>query len=403
MSISGFLKFAFILAFFMQTLGVYAQEDKKSSEQQPLILLLDQGVQIECNDAIDDMYNANFEYAERQFRWLRKKYPWHPLPYFLMGLGQWWKILPDVSNDSYDEVFLALMDSSLEKSKYVFENVNEIEGAFFLSATYGFKGRLYSERKEYRKAAVAGRKALKYLKVCRGNEDFSPEILFGDALFNYYAEWIPDNYTMLRPIMALFPKGDLNLGLQQLRTVTRNAFYTRTEAMYFLMRILGGEEKDYYGALEIAKRLVESYPNNAYFHRYYTKLLYQVGRFSQAEPESLDILAKIDSSYFGYEANSGRYASFYLGQIYNNRRDTKLAKKYYEKCLYFGDISEAQEGAYYHHSLFSLGKIAEKERKFEEALAYYERAKKLSSRKSTIYRRSKARMKVMKKLIKEEN
>lgn len=374
-----------------------------TSDQERQVLLLDLSVQVECNDAIDDMYNFDFEYAERQFRWLRKKYDWHPLPYFLMGLSQWWKILPDIKNESYDRQFFALMDSSLEKSKYVYENVNEIEGAFFLASTYGFIGRLYSERKEYRKAAFAGKKALKYLKVCRGNEAFSPEILFGDALFNYYAEWIPDNYPLLRPIMALFPKGNLKLGLQQLREVTRNAFYTRTEAMYFLMRILDGEEHDYYGALEVVKRLTESYPNNSYFHRYYTRLLYQLGRFSQAETESLSILNRIDSSYFGYEANGGRYASFYLGQIYASRKKDDLAKTYYIKCLRFSEQVDAQKGGYYQHALFNMAKITEKEKDYQAAIDYYRQTEKFTSRKSSINRVSKTKIKKLKKILKSES
>ncbi len=106
------------------------------------------------------------------------------------------------------------------------------------------KGVLYSDRKDYTKAAFAGKDALKYLEECRGRDDLSPELLFGDALFNYYAEWVPENYPMLKPIMMMFPDGDKKLGIEQLKTVARNAFYTRTEAQYYLMRIAYFEEND---------------------------------------------------------------------------------------------------------------------------------------------------------------
>ena len=41
-----------------------------------------------------------------------------------------------------------------------------------------------------------------------------------------------------------FPDGNKELGIEQLKTVANNAFYTRTEAQYFLMRILTEEQDD---------------------------------------------------------------------------------------------------------------------------------------------------------------
>src|SRR5690606_26692772 len=129
------------------------------------------------------------------------------------------------------------------------EDKTNKEAAFFLAAGYGFQSRLYSERKSWTKAAFAGRYALKYMDLSRGEEEFNPELLLGDALFNYFSEWIPENYPLLRPVMALFPKGNKALGLQQLEQVANNAFYTRVEAQYFLFRLYASEEKRPYDAL----------------------------------------------------------------------------------------------------------------------------------------------------------
>ena len=59
------------------------------------MLLMDMNVQSECTDAVNDMYNFKFEKAEKQFQILKLKYPDHPLPYFLMGLSTWWKMMPN--------------------------------------------------------------------------------------------------------------------------------------------------------------------------------------------------------------------------------------------------------------------------------------------------------------------
>ena len=197
-------------------------------------ILTNPHIQFEATEAIDDMYNFNFSRARSGFNALKKQYGWHPLPYFLLGLNYWWQIIPNISNTAYDDDFLTTMDTALVLSERLYEEVNEIEGAFFLAATHAFKGRLYSERRMYTKSAFSGRNTLKYLKEVRGYQDYSPEILFGDALFNYYAVWIRENYPFLRPLMAFFPRGDKDLGIAQLKDVANNAFYSRTEAQYYL-------------------------------------------------------------------------------------------------------------------------------------------------------------------------
>ena len=324
------------------------------------MLLSDMQVQIEATEAVNDMYNFKFVKAEQQFRWLKQKYAWHPLPYFLLGLSEWWKIMPNSGNKQYDEKFLAYMDTTIIVGKKLFEQEDrKIEAAFFLGAAYGFKGRLYSseERKQWRKSATAGKKALNYLEISKGQHDLSPELLFGDALYNYFSVWVPENYPLLKPILMFFPKGDKELGLKQLQEVSRFAFYTRTEAQVFLMRILNNYENDRQGALQIGEYLHQTFPDNAYFHRYYARLLYSSGKFSACEKVSKALFTKIDSAAIGYEANSGRYAGFFLGQIYESRKDADQASIYYQKAVKYAEEIEAFESGYYLYSLLYLGKI----------------------------------------------
>src|SRR5690606_14425466 len=125
---------------------------------------------------------------------------------------------------------------------------------------------------------------------------------------------LPIYYPLLRPVLMLFPKGDKQLGLRQLEEVSDNAFYARVEAQYFLFRLYASEEKKPYEALRITSYLHDKYPNNPYFHRFYARQLYSVGRTGEAKDVSLEILRRIDANQVGYEANSGRYASFFAAQ-----------------------------------------------------------------------------------------
>ncbi|MBS1545339.1 MAG: tol-pal system protein YbgF [Bacteroidetes bacterium] len=366
-----------------------------------IVLINDITVQLEATQALNDLYNFKFEKAEQQFRWFKQKYAWHPLPYFMLGLSEWWKIMPSPHIRTHDARFLAYMDSTILVGEMLHDKHPEyrVESSFFLAAAYGFKGRLYSdeERKEWRKAAFAGKKALSYLDDCKKMNYLSPELLFGDALYNYFSVWVPENYPALKPILWFFPKGDKQLGLQQLKEVSYNAFYTRTEAMVWLMRIWNSYENKNEQAHQIAEYLHETYPDNAYFHRYYARMLYVRGFYADMERESRNILQRIDSGMVGYEETSGRYAAFFLGQLGEIRRQSDIAKKYYELTVRYTEATGATDSGYYLYALIALGEIADKEGNRELARKYFKEVKSKAGKKDEAFKDAKRRLKQLDK------
>lgn len=357
----------------------FSQDNPEGVRDTTIILISDMQIQIEATDGLNAMYNFKFGKARGQFLWLKEKYKWHPLPYFLLGLNEWWKIMPNVRNTQYDENFEAYMDTVINISEELFEKPeHKIEAAFFLSAAYGFKGRLYSDeyRKNWSKATYVGKQALNYLEVSKGKDDLSPELLFGDALYNYFSNWIPENYPILRPVMLMFPNGDKELGLKQLREVSFNAFYTRTEAMVWLMRILNNYENDQQGAMYLGEYLYNTYPDNAYFHRYYARLLYGSHRFQEAERVCLEIIERIEKGQTGYEATSGRYAAFFLGHINQVQGNYQEARRYYLMAMGFAQSIEATDTGYYLYSIINIGEIYERENDKKNAREYYKLARK---------------------------
>lgn len=345
-------------------------------------LLLDKGLQFRITDAVNSMYNFDFEAAERGFLVLKYTYPEHPLPDFLMGLSQWWKIAVDIENKNFDDVFIRHMDTAISKAKKMYDaDPSNKEAAFFLAGAYGFQGRLYSERQSWTKATFAGKNALKYLELSKGEDELNPELLLGDALFNYFSVWIPQNYPLLKPILAFFPKGNKELGLKQLEEVAENAFYARVEAQYFLFRLYASEEKSPFKALTITSYLHEKYPNNPYFHRFLARQLYVVGRGGDAMQVSLEILRRIDENWTGYESNSGRYAAFFAGQYFEKSGDSLQAKFYYKRAISYGEETESQESGYHLYALVQLGKIAAEAGEKKIAKAYFDQVKKYAKRK----------------------
>lgn len=393
---------ALALTLFFGSVACFELKAQSSVKKDSIVLLLsDVNVQLQCTQALNDLYNFKFQQAEVTFNSLKTGYGWHPLPYFLIGLSEWWKIMPNTKDTSHDEKFLAYMDTTIRIADRLHDEfpAYRAEAAFFLAAAYGFQGRLYSdeERKNWRKAASVGKDALDYLEESKAAQDLSPELLFGDALYNYFSVWVPENYPALKPILWFFPKGDKALGLKQLKEVSYNAFYTRTEAMVWLMRILNSYENDQFQALQISKYLNEEYPDNPYFHRYYARMLYSLGRYNEAEPVCKEILQRIDSGMVGYEGTSGRYAAFFLGQINESRKKYDEAKGFYLQCVKFAEEIDATETGYYLFSLIALGEIADREGNKAEAKKYFKKVKDKAGRKDEAFKDAKKRLKRLEK------
>ena len=384
--------FSYLLSFV--PVPVLPQSGQPVPDTTQILLLENKAIQIDATHAINEMYNFKFDEAEQKFRMIKQEYPDHPIGYFLLGLSTWWKINIDYNDTQYDQTFLGYIDSAIYYARQIYDKPqSRIEGAFFLSAGYGFEGRLYGERSDWMKAAWASKNSLRYFEDCRNKGHLSPELMFGDALFNYFSVWIPENYPWLKPVMAFFPKGDKALGLQQLKTVANNAFYTRTEAQYFLMRILSSDENDQIGAMRIAEYLHKTFPDNSYFDRFYARMLYVTGYASESEKQSKRILDRIDSSQFGYGTEEGRYASFFLGQINEQRRNVEEAKKFYLLCVKYSEEGKATDSGYFLYANLSLGEIALKQGDKEAAKNYFKTVRKDSKKKDPVNKRARALLK----------
>ncbi|GJM59883.1 tol-pal system protein YbgF [Persicobacter diffluens] len=391
--------FCFLLLF---ALPATAQYDTLVVQGNGLLLLNETEVQIASSKMLDDIYDFRFDEVETEYVKLKEDFGWHPLPYFLMGLAEWWKITVNFEDKSQDPVFMAYMDSSimLADKLYNYEKTS-LEGAFFLAAAYAFEARLVSERKEWTKAANLAKKSLAYLEESKGKGGMSPELLFGDGLYNYYAQWIPENYPMLKPIMWFFPGGDKDLGIKQLREVGKNAFFTRTEGQIFLMRMLASDGKDPQGALHIARYLHKTYPNNPFFERYLARMLYATASYYEMEKVCLSIISDIENKKYGYGADDGRYAAFFLGQLYHARMQYQKSEQYYKMVMDFVAENEAFNMGYYHYAILGLMDIYGKQGEYDKAKEYHKLLKKHTKRGEAVAKAARSRIKNYKEIAKK--
>ena len=183
------------------------------------------------------------------------------------------------------------------------------------------------------------------------------------------------------------------MGTKQLEENSLNSFYTRTEGQYWLMRIYYYEDEPI-KAYELSKYLHETFPDNAYFHRYFARVCFSQSKLDMTLRLSYEILEKIRNNFPGYEAVSGRYASFFLGYIYYNRdKDLAKAKNYFQLCMDFSEKVNEEEAGYYLYSISNLAEIADKESDEKLAIGLYKKLLDLTDKKDALHKKATAYLK----------
>lgn len=338
------------------------------------MLLTNMKVQMECTEAIDSLYNFNFEAAEKQFRWMRQSYPNHPLPYFLMALSNWWKIVPDDDNTAFDDVFFDYLDSTITIAEDLLDqDQSNPEPAFFLAAAYGFKARRQADNGDYVSSAFTAKKSLEYMHIETKDEMFSPEFLFGEGLYNYYRDylWKSGSYKYLKHLLMLFKEGDEAKGLEQLHRVSREAFYSRIEAKYHLMEIYGYHSKEddrLNKAFALASELADSYPNNSYFNMVAAEMAYRIWNRPAMLKYATVVVKGYAENKFGYSSEETRKCAYVLSHYYPPNSDENVkALKLMVACA---EEANSLERCYTIRAAYKLARYYETKNDVEETLKY---------------------------------
>ncbi len=314
---------------------------------------------------IKQIYNIKFTEAEATFKKLTNDYPNKPTGKFFLAMIDWWKILLDPDNESYDDIFLKKLDDVINQcDRLLDKNSDNVDALFFKGGAIGFRGRLSAFRESWLKAADDGRDALPIVQRAGRLDPQNVDVQFGYGIYNYYASVLPDKYPMLKPIMLFLPKSDKKKGLVQLDYVARDGKYAKYEAQYFLMNIYYSYESQPFQAEKYAHLLTSQFPDNPNFERWLGRIYAKEGRWDLASTTFANVLLKNSKGLTGYTFPAvKREALYYVGFEYKQESKLDSAKICFRQCsdisykidkdgesgfqvnstLYIGNIYDAQD------------------------------------------------------------
>lgn len=262
---------------------------------------------------IDYIYHVKFDSAETVFNEIVKTYPGDPSGYFFLAMIEWWKINLNKENDSLDEIFFKKTDKVIEVADEKLENNEYDEVAmFYKGGALGYRGLVRSLRESWLKAAEDGKEALNLLQKAYDINRSNKDVIFGIGMYNYFAEYVPDAYPIVKPLMLIFPKGDKIKGLSQIKESSADSRFAKTEAKYVLAYLNLVYEKNYIEAEIYSSMLNKEYPENPVFEKYLYNSYNGQGKWIPAIEGWKKIIEKIDSGKTGYNnPNLKREANYY--------------------------------------------------------------------------------------------
>jgi tetratricopeptide (TPR) repeat protein len=325
---------------------------------------------------MDYIYHFNFDSAKIIFDDIIKQNPKKPEGYFGLTILEWWKLYVDLNIETYDESFYNKVDKVVDICDEILDNNNNDENALlFKGGALGYKGLLKGLRKSWLKAAEEGKNALNLLqKVLEINPD-NKDALFGIGTYNYYAEYIPEEEPLLKPLTFIFPKGDKIKGLLQLKEASKFSLYSSVEAEFKLVQIYLNYEKNFPEAENYANDLFAKFPENPVFEKYLGECYSFQSKLSDAIKVWKSILDKSLKKQFGYDVPSLQREAYYYLALSNfwqmNYNDAEYYLNRSEELI--KTVDGERETAYAAYTYLMLGMIYDKKGDVMKADSYYDK------------------------------
>jgi len=325
-------------------------------------------------EGIKQIYNIQFEEAEKTFRRIIADFPEHPSGRFFLAMIDWWKIMLNPDNESFDDIFFQKLEDVIYQCDEILEKDPEnIDALFFKGGSIGFRGRLRAFRESWIKAADDGREALPIVQRASELDSNNVDVQLGFGIYDYYAAVIPEQYPLIKPLMIFFPSGDKEKGINQLHNTAMNGKFAKYEARYFLMTLYFNYEDNPYKAAEYASMLTADFPDNPVFQRWAGRIEARRGDYSAASRVFKNILLKAGNGYRGFGQDKvKREAHYYIAYNYRNIGQLDSAEYFFNQCARISKkIDKENESGFLINSYLYLGMINDMLGKRKEAVKYY--------------------------------
>jgi hypothetical protein len=322
---------------------------------------------------IDYIYNLQFTEARELYRKIVDAYPDHPVGYLIRGMITYWENFPLLYTSPARVSFEDDMRQCIRISEKNNEQQYEAEYLLANLCARGFLLMFYSDNDLVMEVIPLATSSYKYLMR---SFDFTPvctDLYYFTGVYNYYRDAYPRAFPVYKPLMFLFPPGDMQSGINQLNTAATNSVALGAESSYILTYIYVNFENEYYQAYQQSRSLNEKYPENVHFFIVNLRNLLLLKRYDEAEKLINSPVADSPNRYF--QSQLCIFKGIIQEKLYY---DNKVARQFYNKGI--SEISHFGEygNEYAAYGYFGLSRISEAGGEMSAGKIYRKEALKLA-------------------------
>ena len=323
--------------------------------------------------AIDSLYNRNAEASGEIMQEWQTRYPEHPIWEMWEAMELWWVVLEDLYDHSNDDRLMeALQRSDYAAGQLLNRQPSHPDALIIRALANGYIGRHYSNRDSWLSSVNVARKAYSTYQTLMEVEPDFPDNEFVQGMIAYYAEYIPEEYPVVRAVSWFFPDGDKQEGLRKIRLASDEGVFSRPEATYFMGNILLNYENEVDEALQYFQELVNKYPDNGYYRRLMVRTL-------SSQNRNEEVLAEVDrvmERWQGKQEASKRLIQeelmFWKGRSYYRLNNFDAALQAFDDAISNGQMLPNRSERLYHCvANYYAGLASEALGNTEDAKSYY--------------------------------
>jgi hypothetical protein len=303
---------------------------------------------------VDHIYNMQHDEANEIYSEITKAYPNHPIVYLLRGIMTYWENYPLL----YTAPAHISFEEDLRQSISLAENNHnpEYEAEYLLTnlCARAMLLMFYADNEITMEVIPL---TISTYKCIRRSFDFtsaSTDLYYFTGLYNYYREAYPRAHPIYKSLALLFPQGDIETGLNELKTASTKSVVLRAESCFILAWIYLYYENIFPDALYYCKTLHNKYPANELYFAMYIKNLLIMRQYDDAENL---ITAKPDEEAGSFlKAQLAIFRGILQEKKYNN---LKLAEQHYNEGI--RDLTPVGKygNEYAAYGYFGLSRISE--------------------------------------------
>jgi hypothetical protein len=302
---------------------------------------------------IDHIYNLQFKDAREDYSDIVRLYPGHPIVFLLRGMITYWENYPILHTSPIHDSFERDMHECIKLAE---TNDNKQYESEYLLADLCARGMLlmfYDDNDLIMEVTPLTISTYKYLRRAFSFTSDCPDLFYFTGTYNYYREAFPKAYPVYKSLAFLFPHGNIETGLKQLKSAALNSVVLRAESSFLLIWIYLNFENKLTESYVYSKALYEKYPNNSEYLEMYIRNLLLMKNYDEADNRI--------SGFPKEEGNKFFHAQLIIlkGILQEKKfHDNKLAEQYYNEGINDISLYGKYGNEYAAYAYFGLSRIS---------------------------------------------